>query len=151
MAVQFVPSLILYLMVNDFPEDNPPYGQAPAATLVKSTITNGVKVSVVSITREIPWSDVSILLTADNGSVQWYPQTYDLQGGSVMTHYYEAYYLGSTEISLMVCDLAGNGQVNGGDYFALNTPDGLAMGAWYYFSMYYEPTGDMIGSISFTG
>jgi hypothetical protein len=127
----------------------------PAASLAKSTITSGLKITILSITQtNVGWGDIRILLTDGSNFVQWAPVTADLSTGTVVQKNYSSEMLDTLEVCCTVTDLAGNGAVSGGDYFALFTYGGASTflsSVTYTITLVYEPTGSQIVSIQFTG
>jgi len=125
----------------------------PAATYFKSSVVNGTKITIVSITKtDVPWDDVMIQLTDGTNFLEWNPRTTDLDGGAAMTVHYGPEALGDLMVSVTVTDLAGNGFVSSGDYFIPLPDPGFSSGASYSACLIYEPTGEKIGTgITFTG
>jgi len=148
-VVVFVLPMILYIMVLGFGGTQQPH-TTPAATYSKTPISNGERVSIVSITRtDVPWSDVTIALNDGFNFAEWRTYTADLQTGMMVTANYSEEYLGSLVVCLLVTDLAGNGYVSGSDYFQVFTyggDPGFNSGTTYQAYLLYEPTGERIGT-----
>jgi hypothetical protein len=141
-------SIILYLMVVDIGSSPP---QTPQATFSKSTITNGLKVTILAVTRaDIPWDDITIVLRdATTDSASWTPMRVGLNDNAGDSMNYSAKALGSLTVYCWTFDLIGNGLVNGGDYITLSTyggATGFVSGTAYTVQFLYEPTGDQIGN-----
>jgi len=141
-------SIILYLMVMDFGSVNE---GTPQATYSRSTITNGVKVTILAFTgANVPWDDITIVLKdATTGTASWLPLKEDLndQAGDAMNYTGKA--LGSLTVACWAFDNIGNGLVDGGDYITLFTYGGatnFVSGVTYTVQFLYEPTGDQIGN-----
>lgn len=145
-AITVVLAAVLYVMVLGFGGST---SNTPAATYSKDTITNGKKITIVSITnKEVPWDDVTIQLAdASNNIVTWTPAKADLNtaGGDSMN--YTAKALGSLTVCAWVFDLVGNGVISGGDSFNLFTYGGATtFSGSYTVNLLYEPTGERIGT-----
>ena len=128
----------------------------PTATYSKIRITNGIRVSIVSITRtDVPWDDVSVRLTDGASLAEWATYTADLDGGSAASHNYSAKELGALTVCCWVTDVSGNGFVNGADFFTLFTygvAPAFSPAMTYGAVLVYDPTGETIGaSVVFTG
>lgn len=148
-------SWLIVLMLDDLEdllEYHPPL--TPIATLWRSTITNGVMITIVSITRtDVPWDDVGVDLSAPGYSVGWYP-TDDLATGSAVASNYSDLPLGPIDVCCWFTDLAGNGFVNSGDYFTLFTYGGaptFSAAVTYSVELVYEPNGSHMATMTFTG
>lgn len=144
-AITVVLAAVLYVMVLGFGGST---ANTPAATYSKDTITNGKKITIVSITnKEVPWDDLTIQLSDGTNIVTWLPAKTDLSttGGDSMN--YTAKALGSITVCCWVYDLVGNGVISGGDNFNLFTYGGAAtFSGSYTVNMLYEPTGERIGT-----
>lgn len=126
----------------------------PIATLSRSIFTNGVRITIASITRtDVPWDDVGVDLSAPGYSVGWYP-TDDLATGSAVTSNYSDLPLGPIDVCCWFTDLTGNGFVNSGDYFTLFTYGGaptFSAAVTYSVDLVYEPNGSHMATMTFTG
>ncbi len=148
-------SWLIVLMLDDL-EDvlgyHPP--STPEASLSRSAVTNGVKITIVSITRtDVPWDDVGVDLSVPGNSVGWYP-TDDLATGSAVTANYSDLPLGPINVCCLFTDLTGNGYINGGDFFTLFTYGGVptfSAAVTYSLDLVYEPNGSHMSSMTFTG
>lgn len=127
----------------------------PAATFARSTITNGVAITVVSITRPLSWSDVSIELTDGTNRCIWTPSAADLSTPGGTTVNYTALSLGALSVCCWVTDIQGNGAVGGGDSFKLFTyggATGFGSSVTYSATLKWDVTGESIGTlVTFTG
>jgi len=145
-------SAVLYFMVLGFGGTST---QTPAATYQKSTIANGQKITIVSITKtDVPWDDVTIQLSDGTNIAQWTP-TKALQSSTVGHNYSTSATLTGLTVCLWLTDVSGNGYVSGTDYFQVFTyggATGFASGTQYSAVLLYEPTGERCGqAITFTG
>lgn len=144
-AITVVLAAVLYVMVLGFGTTT---NNTPAATYAKDTITNGKKITIVSITnKEVPWDDVTIQLSDGTNIVTWAPTKADLNtaGGDQMNYTGKA--LGSLTVCCVVFDLVGNGVISGGDNFNLFTYGGATtFSSGYTVNLLYEPTGERIGT-----
>jgi len=97
----------------------------------------------------VNWSDVQIVIGDGTNSAAWTNITYsDLDGGMAIMKNYGSTSLGTLEVTLKILDLAGNGEVNTGDFFEL-----LAEFDWatdYFVTVMYEPTSEPIGHMTFS-
>lgn len=143
---------VLYVMVLGFGTDDGM--QTPAITLARSIITNGVKFTFVSVSSSsLYWADVTILLTDGLEVVSWSPHATDLDSGFDSELHFPAESLYTVNVTCTIHDLAGNGLVNGGDYFTLTTNGGptFSSGTYYTITIVYDPTGDSMTSSYFSG
>ena len=141
---------ILYVMVLGFGGVD---GNIPVAALSRNTVTNGVKFTFVSVSSSVSWQDVRIILFDGLESVSWSPHASDLDSGSSSQSQLSAESLGTMTVTCAVYDIAGNGLVNGGDYFTLTT-SGLptfSSATTYTVTILYAPAGASMTSASFTG
>jgi len=141
---------ILYVMVLSYDGVD---GNTPVAVLSRNTVTNGVKFTFVAVSSSVSWQDVRIILSDGLEPVSWSPHTSDLDSGSSSQSQLPAEFLGAMTVTCAVSDIAGNGLVNGGDYFTLTT-SGLPMfssSTTYTVTILHAPTGSSMTSSSFTG
>jgi flagellin-like protein len=150
-AITVVLAAVLYVMVLGFGGTST---QTPAATYQKATITNGQKITIVSITKtDVPWDDVTIQVT--NGTViqSWNPTKAALSTTTAAT--LGAKSLGGITVTVNVTDVSGNGFVSGTDFFtiwATTGAGGLSDNIQYTAVLLYVPSGERCGQpISFTG
>jgi hypothetical protein len=138
-----------------YPEDPDrwelPTVTTPTATYSRQTINGGQKINIVSITRtDVPWDDIRVQLSDGTNFAEWDAVTADLDGGMAITAHYGSLSLGAILVFCNVTDLAGNGLVNGADFFTLTGP--FSAGTTYTASLMYTVTSEMIGTgIYFTG
>ena len=127
----------------------------PTSSLTKSTVLNGLKLTFAPISKDTPWSDVSILLTDGSNSYTWTPLTTDLDNGTVSrwNHIAAVANLGTLKVNISIVDLAGNGYVNTGDYFALTLGSGqlFSVVTAYTVTIMHDPSSAEICHISFMG
>jgi hypothetical protein len=141
---------ILYVMVLGFDGVD---GNTPVAALARNTITNGVKFTIVSITRtDMPWDDVRIQLSDGTNIAEWSP-TKAFQSSTVGHNYSTSAALTGLTVCLWIYDVSGNGYVSGTDYFTLTTSGGptFSSATTYTVTIVYAPTGSSMTSASFTG
>ncbi len=146
---------LIVLMLDDL-EDRVGYHPpvTPTATLSRSPISNGVMITIASVSRtDVPWDDIGVELSAPGGSVGWYPSD-DLATGSTVTANYTDSPLGPINVCCLFTDLTGNGYINGGDYFTLFTYGGaptFSTEVTYSLDLVYEPNGSHMAFMTFTG
>jgi DNA-directed RNA polymerase subunit RPC12/RpoP len=141
---------VMYLMVMNFGGVD---GNIPVASLTRNTITYGMKFTFVAVSSSTSWEDVTITLTDQLEFVWWYPHAFDLDPGISSEIQLSAESLGAMTVTCTVYDLAGNGLVNGGDYFTLTTSGSSTFtpATAYEVTIVHEPTGSSMASITFTG
>ncbi len=152
-AVVVVGAISSYVFFLTISPDIPPDGMTPAASYSKTTITDGARILIVSISRnEVPWDNVVVQLTDSSNSVTWSPKTWQLDGGSLANAQYAPQSLGPLSVYLTVTDITGNGFVSGGDFFTLTTTEGFSSSVTYQACLLYLPTGEKIGTgVTFVG
>ncbi len=140
---------VLYVMVLGFG------GEAghptPFAVLSDTPTVGGVKVTFISVSEEVPWSDVALLLSDNLNSASWHPVSSDLTGAVLEQQDCGSDMLGSLAVSLAVTDLAGNGVVDGGDYFVLAPSPSFSAATTYTVTVMWEPSGGNMGQAYFSG
>lgn len=125
----------------------------PLMSLQRTTITYGVKISVVASTQDVPWGTILIQLSDGSNEASWAPTTAGLTAATAIREELGAKMVGSLRVWCNVTDLAANGRINGGDFFTLISGSETTFGAstTYTVTIIYEPTGDEIAHMSFTG
>jgi flagellin-like protein len=151
-AITVVLAAVLYVMVLGFGGTST---QTPAATYQKNTITNGQKITIVSITKtDVPWDDVKIQVSDGTNIAQWSP-TKAFQSSTVGHNYSTSATLTGLVVCVWLTDVSGNGYVSGTDYFTVFTyggATGFSSGTQYSAVLLYEPSGERCGqAITFTG
>lgn len=140
----------LYLMVLGF-GGTPGPSATPIAVMSDTPTVDGVKVTFMSVSEEVPWSDVTLLLSDNMNFAAWHPVSSDLTGTVFEQEDYGSDMLGSLIVSLTVTDLAGNGVVDGGDYFVLTSSPSFSAVTTYTVTIVWEPSDGNIGMVSFSG
>jgi hypothetical protein len=131
----------------------------PGIAFENSTMTNGVRMTVVSITMYgLSWSDVRVWLFDGAASVEWEPEKDDLDGNlpvSVNLTSDGPASLGGLNIYCWVFDATGDGFVNNSDYVEVFTGGGavgFSASTEYTLALIYELSGDqMTRGLRFTG
>lgn len=125
----------------------------PYARLSSEMIPDGVTSTVVRAMKPVPWSDVEVMLQDGTSFVRWYPSTGELDNGANSTANLGNLDIGSLNVSCTVVDVLGNGMLDEGDYFSLNTWLGtsFAPSQSYKVGVVYEPTAELICSSVFHG
>ena len=156
-VIPVVLAAVLYVMVLGF---SGPSAMTPLAMYQETTITNGVKMTIVAISNsEISWSDVTVGLTTDGTeSVGWSPRARDLDNGSfasVNLTSTGATALWDIDMYCWVTAFSGDGYVGGQDYIEVFTAAGattFSSATTYALVLIYEPTVELIGTgVTFTG
>jgi hypothetical protein len=129
--------------------------QTPTASYAKNTITNGQKITIVSISRlDVPWDDVKIQLSDGTNIAEWSP-TKAFQSSTVGHNYSTSALLTGLTVCVWITDVSGNGYVSGTDYFTVFTyggATGFSSSTMYTVVLLYEPTGERCGTpLAFTG
>jgi flagellin-like protein len=149
-AITVVLAAVLYVMVLGFGGTST---QTPAATYQKTTITNGQKITIVSITKtDVPWDDVTIQVSDGTTIQAWTPTKATQMTTNAVALGAKALGTGLT-VSVNLTDVSGNGFVSGTDYFTIQATTGsFASTTQYTAVLLYEPSGERCGQpISFTG
>jgi len=148
-VVPIIASAMLYYMVLGFGgTDN----QTPTAQLYKTTTQAGLRFSLSMITKEIPWGDVSILLQSGTIADTWRPTTAGLTGmpGKMLPGYAQPIDSGRY-VYCNVTDIAGDGQVDSGDFISLEPGAAFSAYSLYTLTLLHGPTGGMMVSYNFAG
>jgi len=118
----------------------------PYARLSSEMVPDGVMSTLVRVMTPIPWSKVAIMLEEGTNFVRWYPSTGELENGANSTAYLGNQDIGSLNVSCTVVDILGNGMLDEGDYFILNTWLGKSFSPSqnYTVRVVYEPMGAQI-------
>ena len=151
-AITVVLAAVLYVMVLGFGGTST---QTPTSSITKSSVTHGVKYTFAPMSKDTPWSDVTILLQDQNGvSWQWTPATTDLDNGTTakwpgIVHAL----LPIANVWCNITDLAGNGYVNQGDYVTLMTGSVsiFSSSVTYTVTVMHDPSSAEICHASFNG
>lgn len=148
-AITVVLAAVLYVMVLGFGGTQQ---TTPVATYSKATISNGVKITIVSISKtDVIWDDVKIQLSDGTNFAEWSPIADNLDNGSASSNNLGSANLGALGVTCIVFDIAGNGYVSGSDYFTL-TASSFSSTTTYTAVLVYKVTGERIGTgSSFTG
>jgi len=140
---------VLYTMVLGFGGTST---QTPTSSLTKSSITGGYRFTFAPMTKDTPWSDVTIVLTDGTDAVTWSPWTTDLANGAPAEWVGGWQILGALEVFANVTDIAGNGYVNMGDYFTLTVGGGaFSVTTDYSITIMHNPSAAAICHIDFQG
>lgn len=147
-VLPIVLSAVLYFMVLGFGSDS---GSTPSSALTPQEIVGGEMFTFSALTRDVVWSDVTVVLSDGINTVAWSPSTTDLDNGSSVTAPYPSALLGGLTVSCSVTDLAGNGRIDHGDLFTLATGSGQSFSTAvdYIVTLIYDPTNGEICSASF--
>lgn len=123
--------------------------------LTVTHIPGGVKITLASMSKETPWTDVTILLTDPNGTAAWSPPTTDLDNGTTAkwNKIALAANLGTLKVNISITDLVGNGFIDQGDYFNLTVGTGqtFSSATTYTMTMMHDPTSSVIFHLDFHG
>jgi len=142
-VVPIILAAVMYVMVLGFGDGTE--NMTPAAVYDKGTITNGKKVTVLSISRiDVPWDDVAVQLSDDMNFATWSPSRDDMSvvGG----RNYSSQSLGSLSVYMWAFDLQGNGFLSGGDYVTFQTIGAsFSSDTTYSVRLIYQPTGETMG------
>ncbi len=141
---------ILYVMVLGFGGVN---YSTPVAVISHRAVADGVQFTFLAVSSSTSWDDVMIVLADELDSVAWSPYAFDLDPGFPSEAHLLAQSLGALTVTCTVYDVAGNGLVDGGDYFTLTTSGSstFSSATTYSVTIVHEPTGASMTSSSFTG
>ena len=107
------------------------------------------------MSKDVPWSDASVLLTDGGNSKTWVLLTTDLDNGTTAKYNLIATVanLGTLKVNISVVDLAGNGYVNQGDYVTLTLGTGQAFSntVTYTITIMHDPSSAEICHLDFQG
>lgn len=142
-----------------YPDDTDPYPNdpqkwtspsvTPTTSITKIAVVNGFKF-VIGSGAEVPWSDVTILLSAGIYHEYWENiSSSDLDDSVDDSQDYGSEYLGDLCVSLIVTDVDGNGQIDEGDFFTL-TAEEFSDETTYYAILMHDPTAGQIAICEFT-
>ncbi|MEM2944055.1 MAG: type IV pilin N-terminal domain-containing protein [Methanomassiliicoccales archaeon] len=133
-AITVVLAAVLYVMVMGFggPSSNPPI----AALNYEKTAENTYKISVISIDREVFWSDCKLAVVNNTAS-----DTSELLSGGTVSGIAPA-----VAYSVELIDLGTGAKVGAGDYFVIKTQADHT----YTISILYGTKEDAIGTVTFT-
>ena len=142
-------SAALYVMVLGFSGGEV---TTPMTTVYRTPVLDGMKFSFMAVTaNEVSWSDITFVVNDGDGGVLWHVASEDLTGVGATVEDYGSETLGALEVSLTVTDIAGNGYLNGGDYFVLTSSPSFSATTDYTVIIVYEPTDGNMCTASFSG
>lgn len=124
----------------------------PAATMNYVAYSTGYKFTISTFPVPVNWSDVAIMLYDGIFPSLWFPSSDALNDGVPTIQSFDPAYIITCNVFLNVTDIAGNGEINVGDYFTLTTGDGT-WDPWteYTVSLIYLPNGGTICEMTFAG
>jgi hypothetical protein len=108
----------------------------PSTALTKTNVTDGVRFSIVSVSKTIPWGDVRIYVTEGLHVRYWEPSNRDFPRLGMNTNVVLGnMILGDRVVGCEILD-NGDGYFGGGDEFTVS-------GSWgtYLATLFHEPTG----------
>lgn len=113
----------------------------PYARITSETVADGVRNTFVRVMNPVPWSDVVMILQGGSNFVQWHPTTDELDNGPNSTADLGNLDVGLLNVSCTVVDALGNGVLDEGDCFILNTWLGTSFESSqnYTVMVIYEP------------
>jgi len=149
-AITVVLAAVLYVMVLGFGGTST---QTPTSSLTKSTVTGGNKFTFAPMSKDTPWTDVSILLSDGSNTATWTPLTTDLDNGTTAKWNSAAKLVGTLSVYLNITDLAGNGYVNQGDYLTATLGNGQAFSSstTYVITIMHDPSAAEVCHTNFQG
>jgi DNA-directed RNA polymerase subunit RPC12/RpoP len=146
-AVGFAAAVYIIALGIDTQEDH----VTPYAALTRAAINDGYRFTFVGVAGEARWSDAPMLLTDGEGTVAWLPSSDHLEGTSPATVYFPSRELYPLVVTLSVTDLAANGEIDSGDSFTLTSSPVFGATAQYTVTIIYEPTGERMCEMTFSG
>jgi len=151
-AITVVLAAVLYVMVLGFGGTST---QTPTSSLTKSSVTGGDKFTFAPMSKDTPWSDVSVLLSDGSNTATWTPLTTDLDNGTTAkwNSIAATANLGTLKVNISITDLAGNGYVNQGDYVTLTVGTGQAFSntVTYTVTIMHDPSSAAVCHLDFQG
>jgi len=133
--------------------DDDRYASNPYATLTSSYYENQASftVSILSVAPDfLVWNDVAVLVDDGTSSAEWWNISSEYLSNEADSVQFCGFKdVGEVEIMLNVTDVAGNGQLDDGDYLTLHSI-GFTGDASYSVTLVYEPTANPMVSIVLT-
>jgi len=125
----------------------------PYARITSETVADGVRNTFVRVMKPVPWSDVDVMLEDGSNFVHWHPTTGELDNGPNSTANLGSLDVGILNVSCTVIDVLGNGMLDEGDCFILNTWLGTSFASSqnYTIGVIYEPMGQEMRRSVFHG
>lgn len=148
-AITVVLAAVLYVMVLGFGTDTT---QTPTTTVSKTSITNGWRLTIGSLTDDVSWDAIDVLMSDGTNTVTCTNVTAAaLTGtsGAVLKNF-GAYTLGTLSVTVKIMDLTGNGKVNQGDYIEL-TASSFSSTTDYEVRLMHTPTSAPMATTTFSG
>ncbi|MCJ7810617.1 MAG: hypothetical protein MUP62_00190 [Dehalococcoidia bacterium] len=125
----------------------------PYARITSETVVDGVESTFVRVMKPVPWNDLLMTLEDGTNFVEWHPTTGELDNWPNSTANLGNLDIGPLNVSCTVVDVLGNGILDEGDCFILNTWLGtsFAPSQNYTVRVLYEPMGEQICGSVFHG
>ena len=133
LAATIIVSSLSYLWLTPYHGTSP---MIPSVTVTRTNVTDGVRFSIVSVSKTIPWGDVRIYVTEGLHVRYWEPSNRDFPRLGMNT----TVALGNMTLGdrVVSCEILDNGDryFGGGDEFTVS-------GSWgtYLVTLFHEPTG----------
>jgi len=152
-AITVVLAAVLYVMVLGFGADTT---TTPTSSFSKTSTTDSYgnpawAFRFGTLTDEVNWNDVTILLTDGTNSVSWTPTNDNLDDGAGDIYAFTNGTLGTLTITAKLMDQSGNGKVDGGDILTLGCSTTWSATTDYSLRALYETTDEPMAEITFSG
>lgn len=137
---------------DDYPDDPTQWeAETPTAAIVRTTIANGVRITIATIEPQVSWTLITITLTDGTDTATWTEiDAGELDDGVAAISDCGTQSLGSIEVNLTAFDVVGDGEIGYADFFNLVAISFFA-GTTYTVQIVYELTGEPIATMYFTG
>jgi len=123
----------------------------PQTLLTKTAVTDGYRFTFGHVDGIVAWSEVEFVLTDGEDSASWFAESSDLTGSGIVSQTYASAVISSTEVTLSITDLSGNGRIDAWDYFTLVSSTGFSATSDYTVQVIYLPTAQPMCLSSFSG
>jgi hypothetical protein len=147
-------SVVAVFLLNEAHERDT-YNQHSGPGPARSTVPGGFKFTFPPLSKDTPWTDVTILLTDGQNTASWSPLTTELDNGTAAkwNNVTATPNLGTLKVNMSITDLAGNGFIDQGDYVTLTVGTGqtFSSATTYTVVMMDDPTASTILHFDFQG
>jgi len=152
-VVVVVLAAMSYSIIRGFDGGIPQIQPAPTASLkMLVNVLISTEFAFDQISRDTPWSDVSVRLSDGLNTASWSPPTSELDQGFIEQWIDGPKVLGILNITCTVTDDSGNGYINEGDSIALHRYGApFSQATTYTITIIYGPTSSEICHVDFQG
>lgn len=121
--------------------------------LTVSPESNGFRLTFGPFSTQTEWDDIVLVLSGDSSSVSWGPPTSALEGPAPAVLEFAPDLLGSITVFCNVTDVDGDGWIDDGDFFTIQTGSEhrFSSDTEYSLLVAHERLGTLAASVSFSG